>query len=316
MEIRKILGGSFILLSMFLALTNIVFFKMTGGIIGVDIKSSFLTIITFVFFFVGLLFLSRVGKGLAALVVGGTLIGGGAHLAHKNKKNIEEKAKIENQVAYNKEIKKYHDEKAYLDTINKKVAYHTEDGRFLRTYKWDSVLDTLEQKYAIEPGTLKGIMMHESKGDTLALNDNDEGSGGAFMIMPGIAKKYGLKVFENSRTTRADYDYGKKLRNFINRNKRNPNKITEVDERFNFKKAADAAAHYLRDEYDIHGSWDDALSVFNKGRPAFFYRSANTPYVKSVRNFQDEYNKRDNMKHEYTGQKFNNKPHNNKRRSR
>jgi asparagine N-glycosylation enzyme membrane subunit Stt3 len=76
MDKWKIGGIILVFISIALSLANILSVNMTGAIVGITVKSSLLTILTFVFFFGGLLFLSNIGNGLAALVIAGSTIAG------------------------------------------------------------------------------------------------------------------------------------------------------------------------------------------------------------------------------------------------
>ncbi|MGY4884076.1 MAG: N-acetylmuramoyl-L-alanine amidase [Nanobdellota archaeon] len=91
MELRKIIGVSFIFISALLSLEGILSSNITGAVIGLDINNSVFTILTLVFLLLGLLFISKVGKGLAALVLGGAALVGGhyAKEAFSPKYNIE-----------------------------------------------------------------------------------------------------------------------------------------------------------------------------------------------------------------------------------
>lgn len=89
---RKIIGLVFISISIIFSLVNILSVKITGGVVGINVGSSFITVLTIIFFVTGLLFISRVGKGLATLVLaGGAVIG-----IHQAKAMLADKAKLEN----------------------------------------------------------------------------------------------------------------------------------------------------------------------------------------------------------------------------
>jgi hypothetical protein len=262
---RRIIGLILVSISIILFLTNKFYFNINGAVIGTDIKPS--TILTFVFFFGGLLFLSSLEKKLIALAIGAGVIGGGAYKLHYDK------------------------DKQYLNDIKITFPSKTEQGKFQRTYRWDDVLDKVEEKYDIPKGLLKGLAMRESYGDPLRLNEGKDGGAGLFMFQPRTGKAYGLKVFGSSNRSSADTIHGKELRKLIAKNKNDYTKMAKIDERFDVKKSADAAARYLKDGYNKYKSWDKSLSAYNQGKPA--PNPESTKHVKAVRKYQKYYNKRD-----------------------
>lgn len=161
----------------------------------------------------------------------------------------------------------------HADVSNKisgleKITRNSIKGKALRTYRWDNILTKAEQKYKIPAGLLKGLVMRESRGDPLALNDSLDGGAGLYQFQPGVARSYGLKVLDDCRSTSADYAHGKKLRKFLRSVHYNYDRARAVDERFDVIKSTDAAARFLKRLYKRHGSWAKALSAYNRGRPA------------------------------------------------
>jgi hypothetical protein len=291
METRKILGIAFVCISMLISLANILSVKMTGAVVGVEVKSSLLIILSFVFFFVGLLLISRVGKGLAALVLAGSTIYAG-HKIHQSEKEYKEenraKANVEN-----------------VETVKITAPYWKDEGRFQRTYRWDKILDETEDRYELPKGILKGLAMQESYGDPLRLNMGKDGGAGLFMFQPRTAKNYGLKVYGKSDKSSADTIHGLELKGLIKINKYDYTKMAKIDERFDIRKSAEAAARYLRDDYKRYKDWDKTLSAYNQGRPA--PNAKDTEHVKKVTNFQEYYNQRDKRDHKYIAQKVDTK---------
>jgi hypothetical protein len=268
---RKIIGLVFVFISIILSLANILSVKITGGVVGINVGSSFITILTIVFFVMSLLFLSKLEKGLAiATIVGGTAIGG---LFHKiNSEN-----------------------KQYVKDTQITAPSWKDEGRFQRAYRWDKILDKTEEKYGIPKGLLKGLAIRESYGDPLRLNTRKDGGAGLFMFSPGTAYAYGLKVSGNTGYTGVDKENGKRLKKLIAINKNNYEKMGKIDERFNIRKATDAAARYLKDDYNKYHSWNKALSAYNQGTPA--PNAKDTEHVKHVREFQKYYNEHDKINH-------------------
>jgi hypothetical protein len=281
---EKILGVVLMIISMIFSLADIFLFNITGAVIGAGMKSSLLIVLSLVFFFLGLLFLSRIGKGLVALVLAGATVVGGAGVSHKINLNRE------NQ---------------YLTDTKVTASYKTNKGKFQRTYRWDETLDIIEDKYNIPKGTLKGLIMRESYGDPLRLNEGADGGAGLFMFQPRTAKAYGLKIYGSSDRSSADYKHGAELKKLIKKNNYNYEKMAKIDERFDIIKSSDAAARFLNDLYKKYGSWDKALSAYNQGKPA--PNPENTEHVKKTWEYRDYYNQRDKMNHKYVAPKTNNK---------
>jgi hypothetical protein len=270
MDKDKIIGIALLGFSMLLSLTNIFSTKITGGFIGTSIETSFITILTFVFFIggLGMLFLNSLEKRIiAGLIAGGIAVGGIGYKIHSDR------------------------EKQYITDVKITAPYWTELGKFQRTYRWDSILDKVEQEHNLPKGLLKGLAMRESYGDPLRLNSGKDGGAGLFMFQPKTARLYGLKVFGKSNKFSADIAHGKELRKLIAKNKNDYTKMAKIDERFDIKKSAEAAAHYLRDDFKRYGSWDKALSAYNQGTPA--PNPEKTEHVSNVREYQKYYNKRD-----------------------
>jgi len=274
MNKRKVFGLVLVSISIFLSLANIFSVKITGAVVGINIASSLLTIITFVFFFGGLLFLSSLEKKLAALAISaGIVVGGIGYKIHSDR------------------------DKQYIEDTKITSSWKTTQGKFERTYRWDDVLDKVEKKYNIPKGILKGLAMRESYGDPLRLNEGKDGGAGLFMFQPRTAKLYGLKIYGSSNKSGADYKHGAELRKLIAKNKNDYTKMGKIDERFDIEKAANAAGRYLRDDYNRYRSWnrklswDKALSAYNQGRPA--PNPKDTKHVQAVREYQKYYKKRD-----------------------
>jgi hypothetical protein len=268
----KIMGVIFIFISIILSLANIFSVKITGAIIGVSIESSFLTILTFVFFFLGLIFLSKIGKGLAALVI----TGAGVYAGHKLYHPAQDYSSVS---------------KKQIESVKITAPYSSEQGKFERTYRYDVILDIVEGKYNLPKGILKGLGMRESGGDPLKLNGSGDGGGGFFMFSPGTAEAYGMDVYGYSKKTGVDKKHGAELKILVKKNRLDYQKMSEIDERFNVEKSADAAGKYLRDLYNRYKSWDKALSAYNQGHPA--PEPDTTKHVKAVKRYQQTYNKQD-----------------------
>lgn len=168
------------------------------------------------------------------------------------------------------------DEKEILES-NK----HSLRGKFLRTYRWNTIIEETEKQYGIEDGLLGAVAMHESYGDPLELNAGNDGGAGLMMFQPGTAQAYGLKTWGDSRKAGRDRNHGTKLRKLVKEHNWDYEELSELDERFDVEKSIPAAAKYLKDLHDKHGSWDKALSGYNRGTPA--RNASSTTYVRNVR---------------------------------
>jgi len=269
---RKIIGLVLVFISILLSLVNVFSVKITGGIIGVNIESSILTILTFVFFFGGLLFLSSLEKKLAALAIVGVTAYAGYKL-HTSPKDYELVNKLQ------------------IESVNVTSLDVNKSGKFQRTYRYDVILDIIEGKYKIPKGILKGLAMRESYGDPLRLNERSDGGAGLFMFSPGTASAYGLKVYGYSKKTGIDKKHGKELRELAKKYRNDYSKLSKIDDRFDVEKSADAAGRFLIDLYKRYNSWDKALSAYNRGHPA--PNPEETNHVKAVKEYQKYYNEKD-----------------------
>ncbi|MEK6845024.1 MAG: transglycosylase SLT domain-containing protein [Nanoarchaeota archaeon] len=172
------------------------------------------------------------------------------------------------------------------------ISDKTTLGKFERTYRWDKILDEREEKYKIEKGLLKGLAMMEGYGDPLRLNMNGDGGAGLFQFQPGTAKAYGLDIYGNSDKMGKDKKHGRELKELISKNNYDYEKMAKIDERFDVYKSSEAAAKFLKHLYNRYGSWDKALSAYNRGTPVRY--PCLTAHVNFTRKYQMYYNKRDN----------------------
>lgn len=293
MDKIKSLGIAFVLISIILSVTNVLSVKITGGVLGVDVDSSLLTILAFIFFFGGIFIMGslekKVSNWVKAAAIAGTigLVGLPVITSIKEKRSSVPEKNVEVE-----------------ETIKVVSPYSTTQGRFERTYRWDKILDEVEDKYEIPKGILKGLAMQESYGDPLRLNVSKNGTGdggaGLFMFQPRTARAYGLKVYGNSNKSSADTIHGIQLKELVKKYNYDYGKLAEIDERFDVRKSAEATAKYLKDDFKRYNSWDKALSAYNQGKPA--PKAEETKHVKAVNSYKDYYNERDKIDNNYDSQ--------------
>lgn len=272
--------------SMILSIGNIVSSKVTGAAIGSGLESSVFTVLTFMFFVMGLIFMSNLEKRTsnwvkAAAIAGSVAVAGIPGYIPRNESG-------ENKIERVVEID---------DNVNIVHPYETTQGKFERTYRWDRTIDGIEEKYEIPSGKLKALIMRESGGDPLKLNDSNDGGVGLAMFQPGTARDMGLKVYGNSNTSGVDKKHGEEMRRLVKEYNHNYEELSQIDERFDVEKSAEAAAKYLKKNYLKYGSWDKALSAYNQGRPA--PNASETKHVKAVNKYEKYYNERDTKNKAY-----------------
>jgi hypothetical protein len=281
---KFLLGTGLILISIVISIFSLSL-KITGAVAGLNQLSSFLGILTIIFFFSGLILVlikKKTLEGIATLGLAGAMILGGHGLKKAEERYYErEKNKAKTEEVLN------------VNEVKISAPYRTIEGRFQRTYRWDDILDKTEDKYEIPRGWLKGLAMQESYGDPSKLNGGNDGGAGLFMFMPGTAKELGLKVYEDSGRVSADTEYGKRLKDFVEKNNSDYGKLSKIDERFHPEKAADAAGKFLRKLYEKHGSWEKAISAYNRGSTNVAKNPLNQPHVQKVMEFKEYYNEHD-----------------------
>ncbi|RKX58626.1 MAG: hypothetical protein DRP29_06210 [Thermodesulfobacteriota bacterium] len=152
---------------------------------------------------------------------------------------------------------------------------------------WGDIIEKTEKKYGIEEGVLAGLLIRESLGYPLMLNKANDGGAGLMMFQPGTARAYGLKVYENSKSTGRNKAHGRRLRELTNKYKGNHSALSKIDERFDPEKCIDAAGRFLRDLHKRYKTWDRALSAYNQGRPA--RNPLKTRHVRMSRKYQKMY---------------------------
>ena len=173
------------------------------------------------------------------------------------------------------------------NNLSSKYSRHTFKGMFYRTARWDRLICETEKKYELEEGILAGLIMRESRGDPLALNNLRDGGAGLCMLQPGIAKFYGGKVLNNNGSVNANFKHGDKLYSLVREYGFDYESLKVVDHRFDAEKNIDIAAQFLFDLSKRYNNWDDVLSAYNRGTPA--KNPKRTRHVEAVRDYQIYY---------------------------
>lgn len=171
-------------------------------------------------------------------------------------------------------------------TINSNA--YSKAGRYSRTVRWAAAIRNTEKIYGIPKGLLAGLIMQESMGNPLQLNTGDDGGAGLMMFQPGTARAYGLKTYGNSKKTGRDKIHGKALRFLVRQNDFDYQKLSQIDHRFHINKSIEAGGKFLHELHSRFGSWNAAVSAYNRGKPAPI--PLNTRHVRMVKQFQNYYN--------------------------
>ncbi|MCA9477994.1 MAG: transglycosylase SLT domain-containing protein [Nanoarchaeota archaeon] len=168
---------------------------------------------------------------------------------------------IQERIHHNKETKRLTTDE--LDNLIRELPDNPKQNILL----WDSTITATEQKYHIQQGLLAGLLMRESKGNPLDLNETNDGGAGIAMFQPGTARHWGLQVFGNSKRTGRDKRHGKELEQLVQQNDTTYSRLKNVDERFDVNKAIDASARFLTYNKERFGTWSKAISAYNAGSP-------------------------------------------------
>jgi hypothetical protein len=124
-------------------------------------------------------------------------------------------------------------------------------------------------------------------GNPLQVNTTNDGGAGLMMFQPGTAQEYGLKTFGSSKKTGRDTNHGQVIFEMLQAEGFDYNRIRKKDERFDIEKSIYAGAKFLSELHGRFGTWDKAVSAYNRGTPALI--PMNTKHVRLVKNFQRYY---------------------------
>lgn len=118
-----------------------------------------------------------------------------------------------------------------------------------RINNYNSYIEKASKDYGVRSTLIKAMIYKESSGDYKAVSDC--GAAGLTQLMPGIAKDYNLKVFENSDITsctsteesrKIALEYSNRLKEKLS----DPN-LKNIDERFDPEKSIMTGTNYLKD---------------------------------------------------------------------
>ena len=153
-------------------------------------------------------------------------------------------------------------------------------GRIERTERFLPLIKEYEKGFSMPKFTLYGIVMEESYGDPLHINDGDGGAGlchwqpASWKERKTVGPKNEKpKVFYDSRVL-ASQRYAKKLRNLIESTDYNLQTLSQIDNRFDIKVNLYETAETVRQNYDYFKSkgynekfaWEAAIASINTGK--------------------------------------------------
>lgn len=138
--------------------------------------------------------------------------------------------------------------KEYVVNWNKPDRNSVE-WRVLRSLRWASATDAVEDRYGIPRGLLLAIAAQESFGDPAVPNLGWDGWAGLLHIQPKYAAQYWLKTLERHSNWAVDTQHGKSLNDLIKENGSDLKVLSEYDDRFNIVQTTDLSARFLINEY-------------------------------------------------------------------
>ena len=155
---------------------------------------------------------------------------------------------------------------------------------------WETIItkNLKEKKFSLYDATslIEAIISYESNGDTKAISDC--GAVGLMQLMPGIARDYGLKTFENANfvSCMSNNQVKPDVAAYVSRI-RATTKDSTVDERFDAEKNIRAGIKFFEALYAQYNDADKAIGAY-LGTGTDVYGSTPSTYLIAVRN---KYNK-------------------------
>lgn len=140
---------------------------------------------------------------------------------------------------------------------------YTFKGRYERTKRFEDKIKEVEKKYNIPENLLFVLIMRESYGEPLTVNEKDGGSG-LGCLQPRIAKHYGLKTYNNKRVM-ISKDYGEDLVKLVKKYNNNLDELKKIHEPFDPDKCIPVIGEFLFDFYKELGDWEKAVMAYNCG---------------------------------------------------
>ncbi len=134
-----------------------------------------------------------------------------------------------------------------LNMIGKVGIYGAdlEDGKILRTLRFKNIGEAVEKKYNLPNNLILAMVMEETTGVDLLPNARNDGGFGLCHMQGSIAKKFGLKTFENCNELVCNRGHAKKLRKIIESKKVSRKELVELDHRLQPVLNLDAAGRMI-----------------------------------------------------------------------
>ncbi|MEN8121020.1 MAG: hypothetical protein ABFS35_11760 [Bacteroidota bacterium] len=132
-----------------------------------------------------------------------------------------------------------------LGTVKKTGVYGKRMyGQILRGLRFQNITKKVEEKYHLPENLLLAMIIQESGGVDLLPNSIDDGGIGLIHMQPSLARKFGLKTYENCDKLVCK-KHGKEIRQLIKKNNYDRKKLISYDDRFHPILNIDAAARML-----------------------------------------------------------------------
>ncbi len=140
--------------------------------------------------------------------------------------------------------------------------------RIQRTERWMNIINAVSKKHNVPADILKGLIMWESKGEPLMGNWTQDGGFGLVHFQPSTAQVYGMHPFARSNKI-IDESHARKLEDMVRYCDYELKCVQMFDDRAHPIKNLDAAARYLRNNYQITHSWKKAVQSINPSQPGY-----------------------------------------------
>ncbi|MBT28057.1 MAG: hypothetical protein CMO01_00240 [Thalassobius sp.] len=122
--------------------------------------------------------------------------------------------------------------------------YDRNVGKVLYALRFLPITTAVEERYFLPSGLLLCMIIQESSGLPFLPNSIDDGGIGLCHMQPSIANEFGLTCYEKA-TMHRDEEFGRKLRDLVEKNREYPFSLFQADERFNPLLNLDAAGRMM-----------------------------------------------------------------------